>query len=216
MKNAISLFMALVCCYTFSACTKDTIISGIITDKANGQPLEGVKVSFTAYKFFLRQDNLTQDKRIMETKSAVTGSDGRYSFQLDTKSPDEIEFEAQKDGYNEESRVVEWGKSESEDLAMNPVDATLRVKVINESGTFDNMYAVLNSGKELPSHYFQPWPFLLNQGETFTETFKVNGGQMVEIRWGNDENEPLHLYNGVHRDSIFCPRGGTTDFLLKI
>jgi hypothetical protein len=45
---------------------------------------------------------------------------------------------------------------------------------------------------------------------------EICGNSFTEIRWGSQPNQPLTLHAGVQRDSIFCPRNDTTEYLLKL
>lgn len=196
------------------ACVKKSTISGIITDKATGLPIGGVQVGISAIKYESENDKVTSNS--LGEDSQLTGPDGRYFLEIDTKRPDDFYFGASKAGYVHRSITLSWGKERTYDFELNPIDAVIRVTVSNESGSTAKTYALINSSAGPNFGYIYPWPFVLQQNESFVSTFNVCGGSFTEIRWGNQPNQPLKRFEGVQRDSVFCPRGDTTDYLLRL
>ena len=214
MKNSkIFLLFALLLCMQ-GACVKNTTISGTISDKATGLPIEGVSVTMSATKYKSENDKVTPVS--LGADEVLTGPDGRYLLEIDTKRPDELGMGALKDGYAYAGERPCWGKDKVFDFEMDPVDAGIRVTIVNESGYSGKTYALAYEGIHKIGHYFYPWPVLLNKGESLSRTLKTCGDAFVEIRWGSQTNQPLILHAGVHLDSVFCPRNDTTEYLLKL
>jgi hypothetical protein len=214
MKNSFNFLFLAFMLVAQGACVKNTSISGTISDKATGMPLEGVSVSMSATKYKSSNDKVTLVS--LGADKVVTGSDGRYLLEIDTKRPDELGMGALKDGYVYVWEPPRWGKDKKFDFEMDPIDAAIRITIINESGYSGKTYALAYEGGHKLSHYFYPWPVILNKGESLSRTLEICGNSFTEIRWGSQPNQPLTLHAGVQRDSIFCPRNDTTEYLLKL
>lgn len=214
MKHSFNLLSFALIILVHGACVKNTGISGTISDKATGLPIEGVSVSMSAKKYHSENDKVRTVT--LGADEDVTDSDGQYFLEIDTKRPDEFGFGALKDGYVHVSKTISWGKDKSFDFEMNPIDAVIRITVINETGNSGKTFALVYERDSRLNHFVYPWPLLLNKGESLSQTFNICGDDFAEIRWGSQSNQPLILHEGVQRDSIFCPRKDTTDYVLKL
>ena len=213
MKSVFNiLFVALI--FVQSACVKHTSISGTVSDKATGMPLEGVKVSMSAIKY--KSENDKAIRIILGSDQVITGPDGRYFLEIDTKRPNELGMGALKDGYVHVWTPPRWGSANTFDFEMNPIDAGIRLTIKNESGFSGKTYALVYERDNKLNHFFYPWPVILNKGDSLSSTLHLSGGAFAEVRCGTNSNLHLPSQGGVQIDSVYCPRNDTVEYLLKL
>ncbi len=197
--NTIFLFLLVAI-----ACKRTTMITGIVTDRGTGLPIDGVEVHLIASRFAKHGGTLVVDKDTL-----TTGTDGAYALEVSSARADNVFLRYIKKDYIPYSPAVKRGDCKQFDAVLNPIDAYINFTIINESqsselyiGTNGNMYGSGSGGKSFYRLADIPSTYLL----------KVPGGDNIQIYW---DSEPTSLAKASYTDSIFCPRNDTTEFLLK-
>ena len=192
---------------TLISCKKTTTVTGIISDRGTGLPLEGVKVYFGANKILSRGAVDVIDKA-----EVVTGLDGEYTVEVEGKGIDYIFIRLTKSGYIRAYKTVDIGTSEVYDRPLNPLDSYLKVRIQNESGASSVNYRLKGTPYE-DLEAVGPnggYKFSVPFGESVDHLINVPGGGYIQVYW-----DTLSVAQPHHLDSIYCPRKDTTLYLIK-
>ncbi len=113
-----------------TGCKKTTMVSGVITSSATGQPIEGVAVRL------LSQRSTGPTSEVLATDNAFTDNNGSYSVEIESKNADLIIWSIAKNGFVEPKIIfIEKGDSKTIDYVLNPYDAWLSVTFKNQSSS---------------------------------------------------------------------------------
>lgn len=186
----------LLCLTVFSAllvpaCRKESCIRGVVTDAKTGEPVSGAYVH-------LHYEYQEMGSLKYADVSAKTNQNGEFSY----TTPHSTGFSVRdvlKARYSPvftiETKFREGDCSEVE-IKVPPLDGTLNLKITNETGTYDSLYAGIFS-KCLYREYFyggmivtQPFPLTLKKGETYVKSFGCCVGDSSAVQWRFTQNDP--------------------------
>ncbi len=200
------------------SCGKDddpTVVKGRITDRKTGEPIEGASI-------------LVGGK-----KPATHGQDG-FFVQPCTNSNASGGFTCIIEGYFTSSQIdkvgyvtkkngikgIENGEENNIEINLAPRDGTLKLEIQNMSGQHDTLYAYIYSVTEdIEANGFyaytaiKQYPLVINQGETYSETFHLASPEMIEIRWGFEQ--PPYQIKPPFQDSILVATNDTVTYILS-
>jgi hypothetical protein len=210
------LSLALV---TSPGCTKEhtTTITGIITDVRTGKPLQGVRVLLRIFSGYEHDSVMWHYVGSVDGTSDATG---KYTV-VYTGSIDNIEFTLLDqdictkyyDGYLSRTPVV--NQYNEVNIQVDPIDGELDLKLQNMSGTSDKVYVGVDCDGVGEIGFYccgNSTEQKVTSGQMLTPTYGVSGDRYVKIYWGLT---PYTKWNSEHIDSVYCPRGAVTDFVLK-
>lgn len=173
-------------------CGKDepslTIIKGTVTDRKTGKPIEEATVTLGFVTSTSVQGSLKEKTDFITILTDVEGqfshTHGDYSY-LDGGSSIE------KAGY---SANLNWGIEQGKENVLNisllPIDAALKITILNQTGAQKSLYflamsALINKeGNGHKAFYYLPNnnPLTLSQGEGHTEIFRFPKDE-IQIYW---------------------------------
>ena len=133
MKNLLQLlFLAIL----FIACQKTTDVNGTFTNNATGLPIKGIRVALFAKN--------TNGKGVTTTISEdvdSTDENGKYQLHVEAGSADILLRADVPQGFVEPKvRYIKNGKTRTEDYALNPYDAYLRLTFQHDSTNSSRIY----------------------------------------------------------------------------
>lgn len=211
MKNLLQLlFLAIL----FTACKKTTDVNGTITNNATGLPIKGIRVALFAKN--------TNGKGVTTTISEdvdSTDENGKYQLHVEAGSADILLRAFVPQGFVEPKlRYIKNGKTRTEDYALNPYDAYLRLTLQHDSSSASKIYyyfiGAFYEDKSDPSNPGALKGIDIPVGEHKTFLHLVPGGQTIGVVWDTKKfNIPLNPF--PHITLVDCPRNDTTDFVLK-
>jgi hypothetical protein len=211
MKNLLQvLFLGIL----FNACQKTTDVQGTFTNYATGLPIKGIRVALFASK-----DNGKGYPVFISQDADSTDENGKYSLHVEAKSADIILNANIPNGFVEpKMRYIKNGKTRTEDFALKPYDAYLRLTLQHDSSSGSKVYYYFSG----PLYEDQTYPVNpegltgidIPLGESKTFVHLVPGGQTINIIW---DTHKFVLYKNPfpHTTTVECPRNDTTDFVLK-
>jgi len=213
MKNLFFL-LSLLSLVILNACQKTTDVQGTITNYATGLPIKGIRVAL-----FATNTNGQGFTNVISEDADSTDENGKYNLHVEAKSADILlRADIPKDFVEPKARSIKNGKTRTEDFALKPYDAYLRLTLKHDSSSAPKIYYYFtgafyedqtdpqspgaSKGIEIP----------LGASKTFVHL--VPGGQTITIVWDTKKfNIPLNPF--PHITSVECPRNDTTDFVLK-
>jgi hypothetical protein len=209
MKNLLQLlFLAIL----FIACQKTTDVNGTFTNNATGLPIKGIRVALFAKN--------TNGKGVTTTISEdvdSTDENGKYQLHVEAGSADILLRADVPQGFVEPKvRYIKNGKTRTEDYALNPYDAYLRLTLQHDSINASKIYYYF-TGAFYEGNKYDPVGSVgieIPKGESKTFLLLVAGGQTIGIVWDTKAiNNLSNLF--PHISLVDCPRNDTTDFVLK-
>lgn len=202
------VFFAMMLSFAGISCKKTTMVTGMITDSATGQPIKGVKVLMAGNK------NGSDETITVDLDISATDTLGQYAVEVSGKRIQRVFIRITKDGYAEKKIVYfDNGSCTEYNWVLNPYDAYLSIKLINQSGANDLFYAIAGNNYDglrivgpSGSH-----SLMIPKDDSLTQVVKIAGGDFNQLLWDikNFGSSPAHI------DSIFCPRNDTTYYVLR-
>ena len=172
-----------------AACDKGVCIEGTVTDVKTGQPINGVQLRLNYYYF-------DHGSRIPKDETVFANDSGEFSYLSDKKHSEDIGVsEVIKAGYAGVFEL-ERGKGDCEDvhIKMVPYNALLKLKIVNETGTYNSVYIDVSSKctatyGDAEHNLVKPYPLELSPGQSHTQTFGGCIGDSSVIRWKFSKND---------------------------
>jgi hypothetical protein len=205
----ILVFLALALSVIIISCKKTTMVSGVITDSATGQPMKGVNVPMVAHK------SLNRGVLLVDQDEALTDSLGQYVVEVSGKSINNVFILIDKDGYAYEKQVFfDNGSCTEHNWVLNPLDAYLSLKLINDSGVSGIFYAISGGLYDgVVTAGTGGIPLKIPKDSSLTRVIKIAGGGFNQVQWQDN----THYISGPLKniDSVFCARNDTTYYELR-
>lgn len=183
-----------------------TEISGRITDKVTGQPVENASVELYVFDYAHEHDFYAEK---------YTQTDAKGGYYLTADGPCTIEgghASVLKDGYwSVYNKPVVGGKAQVLDFQLTPEDAVLRVHLKNVSASNSLIYFKYqcNTGDEPWSYCFgKSYPDTLQADQEAVKLIAVPGDTYNRVFW---DVQDFNKGKAAHLDSIYCARNDTTD-----
>ncbi len=214
----------LTCCFPIlfllvstASCKKPTIVTGTVTDRKTGTPIEGAEIEFQ----FKQKKNDSADIYVFET--VVTDIMGRFTYENDAEIG---MFAALKSGYVQKgygTLVAAINQCEANDVSISliPLDGRLNLIIENSTGQFDSIYVKIYS----PSVYSEA---TITKGSVnlHRDTPAIESGEVQTFNVWIASEEYAHIYWGFSpitnltlapfHDSIYITKNDTTHYLLSI
>lgn len=209
MKNLLQLlFLAIL----FIACKKTTDVNGTITNNATGLPIKGIRVTLGASNTDIKGNIIT-----FSEDADSTDENGKYQLHVEAGSADIIlQTDVPKGFVEPKLRYIKNGKTRTEDYALNPYDAYLRLTFQHDSTNSSRIYYYF-MGAFYEGSYFDMYGSLgveIPKGGSKTFLHLVPGGQTIAIVWDTKKID-VQSNPFPHITLVDCPRNDTTDFVLK-
>lgn len=209
MKNLLQLlFLAIL----FIACKKTTDVNGTFTNNATGLPIKGIRVRLGASNTDIK-GNITT----ISEDADSTDENGKYQLHVEAGSADILlQADVPKGFVEPKTRYIKNGKTRTEDYALNPYDAYLRLTLQHDSSSASKIYYYF-TGAFYEGNKYDPVGSAgieIPKGESKTFLLLVAGGQTITIVW---DTKAINILSNPFPNitSVECPRNDTTDFVLK-
>jgi hypothetical protein len=209
MKNLLQLlFLAIL----FIACKKTTDVNGTFTNNATGLPIKGIPVTLGASNTD-KKGNII----VISEDADSTDENGKYQLHVEAGSADIILQADVPQGFVEPKiRYIKNGKTRTEDYALNPYDAYLRLTLQHDSNSASKIYYYF-MGAFYEGNKYDPIGSVgieIPKGESKTFLILIAGGQTIGIVW---DTKTINILSNPfpHISLVDCPRNDTTDFVLK-
>lgn len=187
----ISLFyLAIFALCSIQACKKQSCISGTVLDANTGLPIPDATV-------ILVQQYSGSSATL--TSHLSTDSTGSFYYMADDKTENGISIKGiSKHGYaaTNAAEIREEDDCRETTVRLEPLEGRLVLTLTNESGTTDPVYVQLfNQCQELSGVFdgistTDPYPLLLQPGESRVDTLLRCLADSSSIRWKFAENAP--------------------------
>jgi hypothetical protein len=211
MKNLLQLLLFAIILHS---CQKTTDVNGTFTNNATGLPIKGIRIAL----FATNTDGKGVTNTISEDADS-TDENGKYNLHVEAGSADILLRADIPNGFVEpKARYIKNGKTRTEDYALKPYDAFLRLTLqhdsINASKIYYYFIGAFYEDQSDPSNPGALKGIEIPLGESKTFVHLVPGGQTIGIVWDTKKfNIPLNPF--PHISLVDCPRNDTTDFVLK-
>lgn len=201
------------------SCSRTTFVSGRVTNIRTGNPVVGMPVSLSIYNGHDPQDSSNPKK--VGTSSTLTGPDGEYTLELSGKGIDEAGLQLDEgrlcfsyfEAYRSDN-VVE-NEAREVNIQIDSIDGRLQLVLENETGQFPKLYVRVDCDATGDKGIYccnTNVENSLSAGQTTSHEFPVSANRYVWVYWGTD---PFTGWNAPAIDSVYCPRGQTTPFVIK-
>jgi hypothetical protein len=200
----------------FFSCKKEgppTIITGTVTNKTTGEPVEGAYLDCS----------YTLDNGRPRDNSTFSDYEGKYQLEI----PQEHSFSFSAVYYvgkfltfvgPTRSIEIKTGERNVVDIALIPNDGFLRVNLQNDLPSNDSLYLYFFNPINAAQFAIGAWvtpkglPFVLPAGGTHQAVFGFPSEVLTTFYWGTQKFSP-----GLDvslRDSVFLSRNDTVDFTI--
>ena len=190
-----------------------TVITGKVTNKKSGAPIEGVTLECEGYTGKIGNET---------SKDFTTKSDHLGNYNI--VAPNEYRlgfYRAFAVGYLTKVQPaspvpISIGDSNRVDIALIPLDGFLRLNVRKIGNQPDSIYVSLSSpttvAAGLGTKNIEKYPLILHAGEAYAELFSFPSEENISLYW---DFKPFTVPNAVHKSAIYLPEKDTTDFLIE-
>ncbi len=191
---------------------KPTFINGKITNRKTGEPMEGVSIILQG-----KRTGTNGQVEYFTHGCPLTDTEGRFSCTLEGLY---VTSDITKEGYikREVPLSVVDRQENNLDITLVPRDGFLKLKIENNTGLHDTLYANIYSPTESLEKYYngeviKEYPLLLTAGASYTETFALASPETVQILWGF--KPPGYQTPHTLKDSILVVPHDTTTYILS-
>lgn len=187
MKKAL-FFLVLTSLLVSPACKKGACIEGVILDSKTNKPVSSARLDL-----YYEYSELGSLKTGLA--SVNSNQSGQFSFENDEKYSDPIYIiDVQHAAYGNQ-----YSQNRTEDgcahvtIKLPPLDGLLELRIINETGTHDTIFAGVYNKCDYRSFFYSgvsfttPPALTLKQGEQFAQTFRTCAGDSSAVVWRFDK-----------------------------
>lgn len=202
-------FLTIITLSLLTACKKQSCIHGTILDAKTGQPVPDAAV-ILELQYSGSNGTLTSYLHADHTGNFLYSSDGK------TKDGIFIKGVARSGYRSTDAAEIQEGDCREATIRMEPLEGRLVLTLTNESGTTDPVYIQLINQCQTLDGLFDgisstdPYPLLLQPGETKIDTLPFCLGDSTSIRWKFSENAP---WSGT--DSFFTETADPVSYQIK-
>lgn len=199
-------------------CSRTTMVSGKITNYHTGKAVVGIDVILRAYNGNQPQDS-SNPKLVGEVKTK-TDTSGYYELDYTGSGIDKTNLWI--GGYpcgnyfeSSQSEKLKTNDCTEINFQLDERDGDLHLVFENQSGSIDKVFlrvdcdATGDLGFYCCKHSFENE---IAVGQRDTVKFGVSADRFVKVFWGT---ETFNNWYAPQIDSVFCPRGKSTEFLIK-
>lgn len=215
-RTSISPCFLLALMLSALSCGKEkippTVIKGRITDRKTGEPLQGAYTIFSVE----RKDNGSGNTG---QPSPLSDANGEFSCTLNGDYAGAEE--TYQEGYITKSTRSNFvnGQTNSMEVQLIPRDGFLKLRIENNTGQHDILYANIYSRTEdIEKNFYnaeviKEYPLLLNKGEVYIEVFGLGSPDVVQIMWGF--KAPSNQMPHTIIDSVMVFTNDTSTYILS-
>jgi hypothetical protein len=219
--NKIKIFSkTIIAALLLGSCSKNTMVSGKVTNYKNGNPVAGMEVTLNVYDGHNPRDS--NNPKLAGSTTTRTDKDGFYSLEYKEKGIDNASLWLDAGrlctNFFEEIRSdnIEVNGHSKIDIQIDSIDASLEVLLSNTTATSRTIFLSVDCDAVPPKGVYCCGSISkidLNVQESKTIQYKISGNRPVGIYWGDTS---FTNWAAPHVDSLYCPSYKKSQFNIRL